>query len=258
MSIFKKWAGRILFNNGISLLSKELGSIEGFFVKYEDTDSIKITAGIVEANGKYYKLSSDIVHDMTSLVGAFDFHYIYIDDSASSGSTPTIIDNTTEPVYSDVKKGWYNGNDRCIGVVVSKNGTAEIAIFSTVVLSEKSIAYHVDRGEIPEMAVDMNPDGSWQTPDDNDGSVVTPVNATAIYIIIRGTDELANCSTRAASAELAAVVLITDGDVDFSGYNYVLNSSMVFLGASRNIKIAGTNDDDNGLSCWCNGYIILR
>lgn len=234
------------------------GSVEGFAVKYSSTTAVTITAGAIRTKEKYFFLENDTSHTMTSLAAGFDFHYIYIDESASTTPTAVIIDSTDEPSYSSDNKGWYSGDDRCIGVVVSPTGSATVAYFSTE-FNGKQVTCHYGRSDIPQMASNMDPNSSWQTPDDNDGGAVTPVNATSIKLALSCTDSGANCASRATSSEMAAVnTSITDGDLDFAAYNLHNASGWVILGASRNIKIAGTNDDDNLLSCWCNGFKISR
>jgi hypothetical protein len=57
------------------------------------------------------------------------WNYIYIDDSALSGPVITaarLLNNNTAPTWSDAKKGWYSGNDRCIfAVYVASNDISE-------------------------------------------------------------------------------------------------------------------------------------
>jgi len=53
-------------------------------------------------------------------LGASEWHYIYLDDSAIVTQGAALIDagcflnNTTAPTWSDTKHGWYSGSDRCI------------------------------------------------------------------------------------------------------------------------------------------------
>ncbi len=242
---------------GVGITS--LGDIEGFVVTYSSTTAVGIKAGKIFAKDTTYILAADTTHNMTSLAASFDYHYVYIDDSVStSPPTAVIIDSTVEPAWSDDSKGWYNGDDLCIGVVASPAGNAIVASFTTM-YNGKEVTYQYGKSDILQMASDMNPDSTWQTPDDNDGSVATPVNAKAIKIVLTATDVGANCAARASSSELAALkTTITDGDLDFGGYNFISDVGWVVFGSSRNIKIAGTNDDDDALSCWCNGFKISR
>lgn len=70
-------------------------------------------------------------------LGNNEFHYLYIDDSAVVTADTHVITNsellnlTTAPTYSETKKGWYNGSDRCIGAFRT-NGSAQIVSFNHV------------------------------------------------------------------------------------------------------------------------------
>lgn len=65
---------------------------------------------------------SKIAYEFTSL-GASDWSYLYLDDSAivTAGtnviSATELVDATTEPAWSASKHGQYNGSDRCIFAV---------------------------------------------------------------------------------------------------------------------------------------------
>jgi len=117
----------------------EVGGIRGFIPKYNTTTAITLTAGKAEANGKIFDLSSDVSHAMTSLLSAYGLHYIYIDDSASTEPTAVFIDSLTAPSWDVAKCGWYNGDDRCIGVVPSPLSVIGVTYFSTEVMSDKTI-----------------------------------------------------------------------------------------------------------------------
>jgi hypothetical protein len=244
----------------VSMVAADVGAIDGFVVKYSSTTAVAITAGYCIANGKYYTLASDTTHTMTSLASAFDYHYIYVDDDASTAPTAVIIDSTTDPVWSDSKRGWYNGDDRCIGGVVSPTGSATLGYFdSSCCGSGKYIEYRYGLGSIPAMATDMNPDGTFQTPASNDGSVVTPVNAVTMFI--RGTCEDVTdvCQFSVSSAEMAAVnTSLLDAQVNTFAYNLNVDVHKISLGASRNIKIGGSDTDDNKLDAYCVGFGITR
>ena len=109
-----------LSGDGVGITNMVPGFITGAYLNYVNTTQIQITAGNIEVNGKLGKLSSNVTHTMTSLHGSYDFHYIYIDDSQSTYPNGLdIYDSTTSPSYNGAKGGWYSGNDRCIGVILS-------------------------------------------------------------------------------------------------------------------------------------------
>lgn len=234
------------------------GFADGFVPEYSTTTAVIIKAGSVEANGKSYAFASDTAHTMTSLASGFDFHYIYVDDSASTAPTAVIIDSTTEPAWSDANRGWYNGDDRCIGVVPSLVGAAEVTFFEAAG-SGKRITSQFMIGQLPQMATDMDPSFSWQTPDDNDGSVITPVNAEEMQLGIFSSDTGALALSYAITVEAAAEGLAVQSApwVNWAWDSALAIKSLV-LGASRNIYITGADDDDNALSAWCIAYTYSR
>ncbi len=242
----------------VNLITK-LDYADGFVVKYDTTTSISITSGEMAANGKVYNLSADTTHTMTSLASAFDMHYIYIDDSASTVPDAFIIDSTDEPVFSDSKRGFYNGDDKCIGAVASTDGASTLITFTTLVVSPNYIKYNLARTELPFMAASMNPNGSWQTPNMNDGSVVTPVNAISITGTIGNTDSGTLIVTNITNFEFAAIeTVIGDGQNINGGFDFMSSMFDITLGPSRNIKVGGSDNDDNALSVLCTGFGILR
>ena len=236
--------------------SINLGDIDGFVVKYSSTTAVAITSGFVEVNGKLYKLSSDTTHTLTSLASGTDFHYIYIDDDASTTPTAVIIDSTDEPGWSDSKRGWYNGDDRCIGVVYSPDASATILYFGTEIMSDKNIAYNID-GIAIAMATNFNPNNTWQTPT-VDGDMVTPVNAIAFHGRVEGRDLPTTYVEAYLTSKEDADSLSSGGFRSVAGYGIVTNVGWIPLGPSRQVRIRGQDLDDNSLSLWGSGWRIRR
>lgn len=247
-----------LFGGGAAVIRSLTGYIEGFVVKYNSTTAITVEAGIIEANNKIYNLASDAIHNMTSLAAAIDIHYIYIDDDASSPPTPTIIDSTVEPAWSDAKRGWYNGDDRCIGAVRSPAASATLEYFSVKIIGGKNIEHTIGRKD--QLATNMDPSGAWQIPNTQNTSGVIPVNAVSVNINLNGGDVGAGVGIYATNAEMAAVnISVFQGCFEqFQYYWNGLVTGFFPLGASRDIRIAGENDDDNTLSAWLFGYGFSR
>ena len=106
------------------------GTIYQAYVEYEDADSIVITAGYGECNGNYFEVTESRVYDVNYIPTGEDFIYIYVDDSESEYPSPAFCDSTAEPAWSDAKLGWYNGDDRCIGVVWTEDSSSEIKFFT--------------------------------------------------------------------------------------------------------------------------------
>ena len=235
-----------------------LGDVSGFVVEYDTTTDVLISAGKIEANGKVYELSSDDTHAMTGLIATQDFHYIYIDDSASTAPVAVFIDSTTEPAYSFAKQGWYNGNDRCIGVVVSEIGSAIVAPFFAALEGEKVVKYSVDRLTFASMAENFVPTGSWQVPT-NDGDVVTPVNAVQLYVHGRSDDIGSFCEVSAVNKEMGDLHAGKDGAYVYTeAYDRASITSWLPLGSTRKMYIAAQGDDDNALTFQSLGWAISR
>jgi len=230
------------------------GHIQGFVVQYFTTTTVEITAGLCEANGKIYVLDFVDTFPLSGIVLADDFHYIYIDDAGSAPPSPSYVDSTTEPVYDDIKLGWYNGNDRCIGVLESPNLTTIIEFFSTRGTQGKYVESTIGRST--NMASNMNPNATWQAPNIIDGSGVTPVNATTIALSLNGEDPTSTFGVYATNAESSVVkTSFLRGTFEHFGFNNgTLFTGFMPLGASRNIRITGQADDDNALDAWVFGY----
>jgi len=213
------------------------GEIKGVYATDVDTDTIQIQTGYGECNGNYFEVTSATDHDMTSLASGEDFHYIYIDDSASSYPTPTIIDSTTEPSWSDSKQGWYNGDDRCIDVIYSPDSAAETEEFyrydETKYLWTHS-EYLLSNGSATDWT-NLSPSMS----------TMVPVNAKAVKIYAWNDDTNSLCQVKVANVENTKSLLIN------RSYIYASVSGWIDLGTTKNIQYGGDTDDNN------NYYIAL-
>lgn len=101
-------------------------------IGYKDADEFYIYGNTFEINGKRVYWDSTLTKTVAGLANN-TWYYVYLDDSELSNNeeltdASEIIYNTTEPTYSASLKGWYNGNDRCIGCFLS-NGAGEILSF---------------------------------------------------------------------------------------------------------------------------------
>lgn len=115
-------------------------------VTYASVDSITLTPGVYHHHGTaeqivYWdatltfnlgKLGTGGDNDDSDALTASEWHYIFIDDSALSGTVITaarLRNDTTAPTWNDAKHGWYDANnDRCIGAVLT-NGSSQIIEF---------------------------------------------------------------------------------------------------------------------------------
>lgn len=242
------------------LEASKRGFIDGFVVKYYDTTNVTITAGALEANGKYYELAADTQFAVGGLGAGYDVHYIYIDDAASSPPTPSFAASITEPTYSPAARGWYGGaGNRCIGAVISPVTGPTITYFNSESDGGKEVRHTVGSTKLLQLATNMNPDGTWQSPNTIETSLILPVNAIAVKLLLYNSDIGSTAILYAASSEMAAVnTSVLDGQINILGYNEAQSWDWVSLGPSRNIKIGGRDDDDNALNAFCVGFKILR
>jgi len=244
---------KILSDSGIM----QLGGICGLVVKYSDEDTIAICPGYCEANGKFYELQEQTTHDLTSLVSSFNFHYIYIDDD-SSEPTPDFIDSISEPTWNEVKNGWYNSVDRCIGVIASPSGSATINYFDAIDHGKNVLTKH---GVItlPALCTNFSPDFTWQSPNVNESSLLTPVNCLRLWVWCSNVDAGNPIAIYFSSSEMAAInTSVSTGENNIQGYNNMARNAIITLGSSRNIKVSGADDDDNTLNTSPIGFEYSR
>lgn len=221
------------------------GQIYQAYVAYSDADTIVVKPGYGECNGHYFEITSDLVYDVNDIPVGEDFIYIYIDDDQSDYPYPTICDSTTEPVWSDSKLGWYNGNDRCIGVVWTNN--ANLIEFSNNIDNKYF-------GTFKNVVVNGTAPTSFQP---LECSAYVPVNAKAVCFWGDNWD-----ADQYASLRICAYENIWSR-IDASGYKQARIFGWVELerGASRDFKYQGDSsaqDDANLLNIYIRGYQIER
>jgi len=225
------------------------GTIHRAFVEYYDTDTISIMTGYGECNGSYFEITNAVNHDMTSLATGEDFHYIYIDDSASDYPDPNIIDSTTEPTWTDTKMGWYNGDDRCIGVVWSPASTATLWSFVT----NSKQKYWGDYYLKASLLSVGNPNGAAQT---LEATAYIPVNAVAVNLYAGNTDTSDRVRVSVTPVANEGIRLgLTD-----CGYEYGQTVGWIDLkiGSSRDLEWTGDDNDNNSFNINIVGYQIER
>jgi hypothetical protein len=103
---------------------------------WKDVDEIYLNAGFYHHVGTKEQMvywDSQLTFQFTSLATS-DWSYLYLDDSAIVTSETNLItvseliDSLTEPTWNDAKKGWYNGEDKCIFAVLT-DGSSNILEF---------------------------------------------------------------------------------------------------------------------------------
>jgi hypothetical protein len=232
---------------------------DGFIVKYNTSSQAKITTGLYEANGKKYKLDSDVTLDFSSIPSAYTRYYVYIDDDASAPPAPTFIYSTTAPTWSNTKRGFYNGDDLCVGVQLSRDSNTTLDYHDVNVVNDRFVEYIYERNTFPVIQSSVAPTGNWQTPADNEVSAVVPVNTVVLRLYMSTVDAGGSSAAWAASSEYAAIYTTpnNNGVFNFRGGVEMTEISWVPLGASRNIKIGAEGDDDS-IIANCAGFRIKR
>lgn len=153
-------------------LARELDDFAGLVMRplfeYGSTVSISINpgryhhSGTIEqilkwASGLTFTFGPGGSNGASESLGASEFHYLYIDDSALSGNILTAArfrNSTTGPIWSDIKLGWYDGNDRCVCAFLT-NSSSQILQF-----------WHINdfiRWDSPLNPYTGVPDTNWST-----------------------------------------------------------------------------------------------
>ena len=234
-------------------------TIAGANVLFASTTTVTITDGYGMCKDRRWKVTSDV----TDTVDTFDnggFTYCYIDYSAiADGETleaSDIIWSATEPAQNATYgNAWMNGDDRCIGALYC-NGAATIAQYVSA----------MDNGDLCmlytawfSIASDMNPDGTWQTPDDSESSVYLPVNATEALLYLATDDIDSTTKLYATNYNNALGSSIAQESQAYTlGGTYLRETRWIILDSTRNVRIAAENNDDNKLNCAIRGYKIER
>jgi len=122
---------------------------------HKDDDSIYLNGGVYIHRGTTNQIvywDSQLTFQFQNL-GTSDWSYLYLDDSAivtaatNVISASELIDSVTEPAWSDAKKGWYNGEDRCIFAVLTDGDDDILEFFhdgDVCVFADNIQNYHED------------------------------------------------------------------------------------------------------------------
>jgi hypothetical protein len=224
------------------------GYINGAYVKYYNSTTITVTSGNGDCNGNYWEITADTNVDLTgTLSTAESFVYIYIEGD-SDFPDADISGSTAAPSWSNSKQGWYDGINRCIGVVWVKSANS-VANFQ----NNSQLEYIYGNGNYYETILENgNPDGTYTYVA---ASSYTPVNATAVYLWGSNSDADGNVVVQVASYDNIISRLIC----------YSKNTTAIVYGwipfhrgASRDLAWFGENNDDNYFSIYIYGFRIER
>jgi hypothetical protein len=123
------------------------GMKNGFRLGYSSTTAITISGGIWAHDGttnQHVYTATQLTFTLgpagsnsdSSNLGANEVHYIYIDNTAVVAAAARLltatefVNSTTAPAWSQAKVGWYNGNDRCIGAVLTDGSNHVLSFVS--------------------------------------------------------------------------------------------------------------------------------
>ena len=235
------------------------GFITGCILSYTTTTSIVIGQGAGFCNLDWWQNSATTL-SVTSVASGEDFHYIYI-SASSSFPTPTFFSSTNEWAWDNDKRGQYWNGNRGIGVVWSRAASATIMGFQCNQLSGRVVRYYQGNW-VKQVGWGMDPDGTWQVPDDANTPDYVPIGATAVFGTLVAKDVGSDCTAAAASVEWINSGGGGTGRGTPFGYLSYQNTHIdgwVPLGPSRDIRIMGENNDDNGqLGFAVKGWEVKR
>lgn len=232
------------------------GYIRGCWADYTSSNSVTITNGEFYCSGDHYQIRAPIAHSLVNT--NVMFAYIYCDDSQSTGTVVNVYDSTNPPTYSTNYFGWYcntSANDRVLWVVDTTNANKNIRPYYAV---NDNYRARLIRDTEVRLASDMDPDSTWQTPDDSESSVYLPINAIGALVRVTARDASSSAGATAISVEGSTRVIAIQGPIYAYEYDVADVKGWVTLGASRNIRIGGYDNDDNLLNAFLSGYEIAR
>ena len=93
--------------------------------EWSTTNEPEITDGsVIEIGGALYNFSANEDIDSTAQwagIGNDTIVYCYV-VTGGGGATCTGVLSTTAPSWDEAKQGWYNGSDRCYGIIYKDSG----------------------------------------------------------------------------------------------------------------------------------------
>lgn len=231
------------------------GSKSGFYVFYNTSTSVLIRSGFYEVDGTLFILPADIAYPLTGLVSAAGFSYIYAKKIVADPSIPEFIDSLTVPVWDFLRRGWYNGDDRLIGVVYSPASSSTIEYFDTNVVSENLIRNSINR---KTLIVVGSPTGSYMSTT-TEASVFLPKNAVEAMIYMQNSNPAGIVELGWRNSEGAAINTQFFRQPTFEQGGEAISVAIRGpLGSTQNVKVAGAPDDDNQLFAAVKEYGYSR
>ena len=234
---------------GTYSLPPSIGCIKNAYVVYKNSTTVTVTPGYGEINGYYWEVTE--AYDISlQPPNASDFVYIYIDHSASDYPDIEFLGSMDEPIWSEDKLGWYNGDDRCIGSVYSPANISQIEEFKTI----GTVVYYKD---IMALISLTNPTSEWYSTT-VDVDEITPVNTTRICLTLWAAQSGGVARIRAVPVSYMDQGYVTNS-VGCKSYGFceVWNQWLTVDSNDRSIKVSSDGNDDE-MYCDLRGYEYKR
>lgn len=240
----------------VDALTRRKGELQrAKFERLSDT-SIKVYPAIYDLDAKGKNVSWDSALTITGLSGTAEWHYIYLDYSAITGTTVTaseIITSTTAPSWSDSKHGWYNGDDRCIFAVYITSNVIQNFYHD----GKDFVQYGEDLEEEPYGTATIN---SW-TDIDIDRN---PAFATEIEMTIRMTSP--TTLTNACSWSLRTygdissghLLGVTEGGGGTYDDEHVTSNKRQYISSGKVQYLATSISSGHKFALYSNGFFLPR
>jgi len=224
---------------------------------YSDTDTITLTPGVYHHSGT----AEQIVYWDATLT--FDFgsggsnassddltasawHYLYIDDSALSGTAITaarLRNETTAPAWDDTDHAFMSGHDKCIGAFLT-NGSSQIIEFFQ---SGDFILFADDITSLSTTDIDT----TW-----TDVTLSMPGFSTMGEVMIQATYASAGAAnalwrTNGQTGTVGHLAAVATADVIFT-----MNTVTVITDTSQKIEVKNSASDANQIAVYTNGFYL--
>lgn len=180
----------------------EKGYIKRANLEYHNETSIIITPGYGDCNGNFWEVENNIIYELTSLDSQEGFIYIYVDDANSNYPLPLFYDYSGEPEFNEEKKGWYNGNDRCIGTVWSPEGQTIIKKFR-----KDFVGGYTFNKAWKKIILNSFPPNYWEELDIKN---ICPVNTISLYLEIKNNNMSASGKAIVASSNETNTIILNN------------------------------------------------
>ncbi len=227
------------------------GAVQRSQFRWKDADEIYIGAGAYHHEGSSEQTvywDSELTYQFTAL-GASDWSYLYLDDGAIVALGTDLLtnaeftDSVTEPVYNQVKKGWYNGSDRCIMAVLTDGASAILEFWH-----DGGRLFQYGAHILDQAALDFD---AW-----TDVELTIPKFSTEAQITLNATyvDGTATHQVRTNGSTGGHRIAGTDAVGPGAGSEF--NTFSILTDSDQKIETIGNAGDNNTHAIRTNGYFF--